>query len=163
LSDNIVVELPHWLSQFCGRTAEVHSEALQRNSSVYVAMETFVYEQAGQTRKLTAFAVLREEYDTVLSPSTSFSWFSPFQAAQHDLVFDCVDLEVPTVDYPSQMDDWSDGQTLVKHITSTRAMSAIWDLTRLPTGSHHASSQAFRYLLRSFYTLESRYIDFLSS
>jgi hypothetical protein len=119
-------------------------------------METFVYEQAGQTRKLTAFAVLRGEYDAARSPSMSFSWFSPDQAAQHDLVFEYVDHEVPTVDYTSQMYDWSDGQALVKDIRSTRAMSAIWDLTRLPIGSHHAGSQTFRYLQRSFHTFKSR-------
>jgi hypothetical protein len=156
LSDNIVVEFPHYLSRFYGRTTEVHYEALQRNSSVYVAMETFLYEHAGQTRKLTAFAVLREEYDAAQSPSMGFLWFSPSQAVQHDLAFDFVDLEMPTVDYPSPTDDWSDGQALVEHITSTRAMSAVWDLTRLPIGSHHAHSQTFRYLQRSFHTFESR-------
>jgi hypothetical protein len=117
-------------------------------------METFICEYAGETWKFTAYAVLQKPYDGVPSPSISISRNSPWEAAQHDLDFECVGM--PTTGYPNQPDDWLHGQSLVKQIKPLRAMSAIWDLTGLPIEAHHSESATFRFLKRSFYTVKTR-------
>ena len=145
------MEHQHWLSHFHQRTTDAHLGALLEGSSVYVATETFICESAGETWKFTAYAVLREQYDGVPSP---YAGTSHPQAMLNDL--DCGLVGVPTTSYPDQLGDWLDGQSLVKHVKPSRAMSAIWDLSRLPVGPHHPSSATFRYLRRSFYSVLTR-------
>jgi hypothetical protein len=149
LLDNPIVEAQYWFSRFYQLTTDAHAKAIQRDATLYVASETFIGDLEGETWMFTAFAVLRDQYDVARNPSISSSW-SP----EDDLVFHYI--RVPTTDSPDQLDDWLDGQTLVKHINSTGAMSAIWDLSRLPAGPHHPSSTTFRYLMRSFQTVETR-------
>lgn len=137
---------------FYFRAATVHLAALRRGSSVYVATETFIYEQAGEPVMATTFAVLREVYDLAVSPSCRSSSTTALEAARCDLEFDFVIAGV--VADPTLLDDWLCEQLLIQHIRSERSKSAVWDLSRLPTGSHLSDSKTFRWLKRDL-----RYVD----
>jgi len=139
---------------FYQKAAAIHLAALRRQSSVYVATETFICEIAGDHLLVSAFAVLRQDLELVHSQS---SRYPALMAAGCDLVFDYV--VTGTATYPTPLDDWLHGQSLVKHLNSERAKSAIWDMSRLPPGRHLPDSATFRWLQRTLLTLKTRYCE----
>jgi hypothetical protein len=118
---------------------------------MYVATETFICEIAGDHILVTAFAVLRRELELVPSHSV---YYPALMAAGCDLAFDYVVTGNAT--YPTPLDDWLHGQSLVRYLSSERAKSAIWDMSRLPPGHHLPDSTTFRWLQRTIITLETR-------
>ena len=136
---------------FYGRAAETHFAALQRQSSIYVATETFICEVAGDHLLVTAFGVLRQELE--LTPSNA-GHYPALMALGCDLDFDYV--VTGTASYPTSLEDWLHGQSLMKHLNSERAKSAIWDMSRLPPGPHRRDSMTFRWLQRTLLPLETR-------
>jgi hypothetical protein len=118
---------------------------------MYVATETFICEIAGDHLLVTAFAVLRQELE--LAPSQS-GHYPALMAADCDLTFDFVVTGAAT--YPTALDDWLHGQSLIKHLSSERSKSAIWDMSRLPPGHHLPDSTTFRWLQRTLLPLETR-------
>jgi hypothetical protein len=153
--ETILPGLPRYLERalllFYWKAAAVHHAALQRQSSIYVATETFICEIAGEHLLITAFAVLREDLEVVQSQS---SRYPALMAAGCDLAFDYVNTG--SAMYPIPLDDWLHGQTLVKHLGSERVKSAIWDMSRLPPGSHLRGSATFRWLQRSIISVSTR-------
>ena len=139
---------------FYVRAASVHLAALRRGSSVYVATETFIYEHAGKTVMFTTLAILREVYDVAVSPCYHSTSMTALEAAQYDLEFDFIVMDL-VVD-PSLLDDWLYEQLLIEYLDSERRKSAIWDLSRLPAGSHLSDSKTFRWLKRDLLPLDTR-------
>ncbi|KAJ7187486.1 hypothetical protein GGX14DRAFT_485479 [Mycena pura] len=147
--DNPMHYLEQPLTAFYARAAAVHHAALQRQSSVYVATETFIREVGEDHRLVTTFATLRP--DLGLAPSQS-SRYPALMAAGWDLVFDHV---ITAATYPTPLNDWLHGQTMMKHLTAERAKSSLWDMTRLPPGQHVPDSQTFRWLQRTLLNVET--------
>jgi hypothetical protein len=115
-------------------------------------MEIFIYEHAGEDIALTAYAILREQYEVVDSEARLSLTALPLAAAQSDLVFDFVNTPAPA--YPTAL-DWLQGQLVVKHLSSDRSKSALWHLSRLPPGSHLPNS-TFRWLQRTLLPIPTR-------
>ena len=132
----------------------MHLAALRRGSSVYVATETFIYEQAGKTVMLMTFAILREVYDVAVSPCCHSTSMTALEAARYDLEFDFITADV-AVD-TKLLDDWLYEQLLIEYLDSERRKSAIWDLSRLPAGSHLSDSRTFRWLKRDLLPVDTR-------
>jgi hypothetical protein len=153
--ETILTNPQHSLEQgliaFYSRAAAVHLAALQRQSSMYVATETFICDMAGEYITVTAFAVLRQELELI---SNNSGHYPAIMAAKRDLEFDHVTTN--TAMRPISLDDWLYGQSLVKHLNSERAKSAIWDMSRLPPGPHLPDSTTFRWLQRTLLVLETR-------
>jgi hypothetical protein len=153
--ETMLPDLPRYLERallmFYWKAAAVHYAALQRQSSVYVATETFICEIAGEHHLIMAFAVLREDLELVQSQSTCYP---ELMAAGSDLAFDYVNTGSAT--YPIPLDDWLHEQKVVNHLNSERAKTAIWDMSRSPSGSHIPNSKTFRWLQRSIITVPTR-------
>jgi hypothetical protein len=153
--ETILPDLLHYLEKalllFYLKAAAVHHAALQCQSSIYVATETFICEIAGEHLLITAFAVLREDLELVQSQS---SRYPALMAASCDLAFDYG--STGSAMYPIPLNDWLHEQTLAKRLNSERAKSAIWDMSRLPPGSHIPNSETFRWLQRTIISLNTR-------
>ena len=101
---------------------------------------------------ITAFAVLREGLELVLSNS---GHCPAHTAAGYDLEFDYV--ITGAVAGPTQLNDWLLVQSLVEHIGSKRAKVAIWEMSRLPPGPHRPDSTSFQWLQRTLLPIDTRY------
>jgi hypothetical protein len=125
----------------------LHLNAVKHNSSLYAATERFICELAGQTIVLTAFAELRKEYDLAPSPVAHLPYASALTAAQHDLVFGFVFTDLAKG--LSSLDEFLHNQSLVDIVGSERTKRALWDLSRLPPGSHLPDSTTYAWLQRT--------------
>jgi hypothetical protein len=136
------------LDTFFRRAAAVHFGALQRGSSIYVAAETFVYDFAGNNHVVSAFAILREDFE--LTPSHSCR-FGEFATAKNDLAFDfaVVGQAMPS----APLDSWLHEQSAITQFSSSRVQSVICELSRLPPGPHLPDSASFRWLRRTSKTV----------
>jgi hypothetical protein len=139
------------LDTFYRRAAAVHFEALQRDSSIYVAAETFVCDYAGNSHVVAAFAILRENFE--LTPGHS-SRYGELATAKNDLAFDFAVVGPAMPSAP--LDSWLHEQSTATHFSSNRVQSVIWELSRLPPGPHLSDSASFRWLRRSFQTVVTR-------
>ena len=142
------------LRSFFGRSAKLHLDAVNRQSSLYSATERFIVEHAGRSTELMAFAVLRKEYDLAPSPAAQRPYASALTAAQDDLVFGFVFTDSAT-NFDS-LDAFLRNQSVVDLLGSERTKRAIWDLSRLPPGSHLPDSDTYAWLQRSLRPIRTR-------
>ena len=142
------------LRTFFWRSAGLHIDAVRRQSSLFAAAERFICDQAGNSHELTAFAVLRKEYDLGLSPVSQHPHASALRAAREDLVFGFVVTGTAT-DHTS-LDNYLHNQRLADHLYSERVKRALWDLSRLPSGSHVPDSTTYAWLQRSLLLMNTR-------
>jgi hypothetical protein len=140
------VESP--LRSFFWHCAGVHQEAICRQSSIYAATEIFICEYAGESIVLTAFAVLREKYDSTPSPAAHHLSGPWFRAAQEDLAFGFAITGLAADMQPLR--NFLHHQSLCNHVSSERTKRALWDLSRLPTRSHIQDSETYVWYKRMF-------------
>jgi hypothetical protein len=138
------VESP--LRIFFWNCAGVHQDAIRRQSSIYAATETFICEHAGESLVLTAFALLREKYDWTPSPAAQRSSGPGFKAAQDDLIFGFAITGQASDMQPLR--NFLHFQTVCNYISSERTKRALWDLSRLPIGSHVRDSETYVWYQR---------------
>ena len=142
------------LRTFFLRSAALHIDAMRRQSSMFAAAERFICDCAGNSVELTAFAVLRKEYDLELSPASQHLYASALTVAREDLVFGFVVTGTAT-DHTS-LDNYLHNQHLADYLDSERVKSALWDLSRLPSGSHVPDSATYAWLQRSLLPMYTR-------
>jgi hypothetical protein len=114
-------------------------------------MEAFVCENAGENIVVSALAFLREDLELKESQA---SRYGEIAAAGKDLIFDFVVTRAG--EDPVSMDSWLHGQALERYLSSGRTKTAVWDMSRLPSGPHLSSSASFRWLQRSVSTMHTR-------
>jgi hypothetical protein len=146
------------LDTFYRRAAAVHFNALHCGACIYAAAETFVCDNAGDSYIVFAVAVLREHLE--LTPSRP-GHRGELSTTEHDLAFDFVVVGATTHSAP--LDSWLHEQSIVSYLRSDRVRSAIWDLSRLPPGSHHPDSTTFQWLRRSLVTVDTRWTALICS
>ena len=142
------------LRTFFLRSARLHVDALRRQSSLFAAAERFICDHAGDSVELTAFAVLRKEYDLELSPASQHPYASALTVAREDLVFGFIVTGTAT-DHTS-LDNYLHNQRLADYLDSERVKRALWDLSRLPSGSHVPDSATYAWLQRSLLLMDAR-------
>ena len=141
------------LQAFFSHSSTVHFDALLRHSSVFAATEQFICEHAGQIVVLTAFSVLRKEYDLAMSPAARLPATSAVQAAREDLVFDYMITANATG--PTTVHGFLHHQYAVNLLGSERTKRAAWDLSRLLPASHSPGNATFAWLERTLFPVDT--------
>jgi hypothetical protein len=131
---------------FFRHCAEEQSKAIRNGSSIYAAAERFIQGEGNESVMVTFYAVPREEYNQASSPAAQRPTATQTTATQDDLMFDHV-ITSKAVELHA-LDDPLHYQYITRYLTSTRVTQALWDLSRLPPGSHHAGSKTFVWLQR---------------
>jgi hypothetical protein len=96
---------------------------------------------------LTAFAVLREQYDSTRSPAAQLPSSSGFRAAQEDLVFGFAITGRASDRQP--LGNFLHHQLLSIQLGSKRTKRALWNLGRLQSGSHIQDSTTYVWYKRT--------------
>jgi hypothetical protein len=138
-----VQQLLNVFSQHC---VQVQSGAIHIGTSIYAAAERFIHEEGNESVVVTFYAVLREGYHRASSPAAQNPTMASITSAQDDLIFDYV--ITGAVAELSCLDDPLHYQYIEGQLPSRGTAQALWDLSRLPPGSHQADSLTFVSLQR---------------
>ncbi|KAJ3513693.1 hypothetical protein NLJ89_g2809 [Agrocybe chaxingu] len=119
-----------------------HLESRHQGLAIcYAATETFVIEYADELKVCACVAVLKEDYD--LRPNYD-DRVGNFARCRKDFLFEFTLLTV--TDTHTSPSDWIRVQGLANHFQKERIAYALWDLGRLPSASHIADSDSFRWI-----------------